>query len=909
MALLDGITTPMRGAFALFKLRTAYTGACIRVKDSLNVEEDIGFNDANELDVAALSGNTPYKIVRWYDQSNQVTPQDWTNTTGSGEPTLDLTEDGLRFNNSVLFTPDYSALTAAECFVYRKIDADPSGAGTGGMWHFGTAASSSHIPYSDGNIYDAFATNVRKDAISNPTPSMTAYHIYSVYSAPSDWAASLDGTQLFSTGSNSVALPAAPTFGRGIGTYIEGYVRAVLFFSAKTDSGQRSWLATMANYVPTVTLFQPTHAGTFEIIPAKKSLTLVKVVTRSSADVSLDFSVHKVKAIQVTGDLTPPIEPASMNHVYDGANLEFKWTASPTEGVSSYLVTDEVDRVVTQVSSKVLSYPQGAQADQVTRRVYAVSSSGVLSSGYAEDTWVKPVAAEYVNLSNVTISDDGLKLQKTSGAGWNAGALISKSIYTFFVAAELSGAPDRNDVEQVFGFTVNSPPVNVSSFSAGIHFKADGTVNIANGASLGTYIAGDRFIIDVIPDLPLSTSSTKTVTYSKLVLVDGILVKQLLATVNGVTILGKNVGIAIYTATALSDLRIRLNGMLTDVAPYIPQDAANISNATYNASLGFANPTSASGWGTSGLSLLNTIPEGADGGFEFRFTASIPAIGNTAAGLSPTDPNTNVTSMPFHVRLAGVANQIDLYNNTTNVQPVGFSYMDDLIFMGRVAGLPVVMVNDVVQYVGTTALFGVAQLLFDIAFQSMDGDIYDIKKLQTYTSEVIGSDPLPQGILFEKSVLLGENRADEIPKFNINSVATGDAVTFDENGHAINTKVPVEIPVFLSDEVTDLTVGTNKVKFRNRIAPITLTNVYAEVSQAPTGATIIVDINKGGTTILSTKLSIDATETDSVTAASQAVISVPNLALHDELEFDIDQIGSTLAGKGLKVWLVGYRNA
>jgi hypothetical protein len=114
------------------------------------------------------------------------------------------------------------------------------------------------------------------------------------------------------------------------------------------------------------------------------------------------------------------------------------------------------------------------------------------------------------------------------------------------------------------------------------------------------------------------------------------------------------------------------------------------------------------------------------------------------------------------------------------------------------------------------------------------------------------------------------------------------------------------IIIACSDETTDLTTGTAKVTFRMPYA-FTLTAVRASVTTAPTGSTIIVDINEAGSTILSTKLSIDAGEKTSTTAASAAVISDTALANDAEITVDIDQIGSTIAGAGLKVYLIGVR--
>lgn len=120
--------------------------------------------------------------------------------------------------------------------------------------------------------------------------------------------------------------------------------------------------------------------------------------------------------------------------------------------------------------------------------------------------------------------------------------------------------------------------------------------------------------------------------------------------------------------------------------------------------------------------------------------------------------------------------------------------------------------------------------------------------------------------------------------------------------------VPCHIAVACSDETTDLTTGTAKVTFRMPYA-MTLSEVRASVTTAPTGATITVDINESGTTILSTKLTIDASEKTSTTAATAAVISDSALADDAEITIDIDQIGSTVAGAGLKVYLIGTRAA
>jgi hypothetical protein len=119
-----------------------------------------------------------------------------------------------------------------------------------------------------------------------------------------------------------------------------------------------------------------------------------------------------------------------------------------------------------------------------------------------------------------------------------------------------------------------------------------------------------------------------------------------------------------------------------------------------------------------------------------------------------------------------------------------------------------------------------------------------------------------------------------------------------------NIATPFELVVAASDETTALATGTAKITFRMPRA-VTLTAVRASLTTAQaSGSIFTVDINEGGSSILSTKLTIDNTETTSTTAATPPVISDTALADDAEITIDIDQIGNGTA-KGLKVMLIG----
>ena len=107
--------------------------------------------------------------------------------------------------------------------------------------------------------------------------------------------------------------------------------------------------------------------------------------------------------------------------------------------------------------------------------------------------------------------------------------------------------------------------------------------------------------------------------------------------------------------------------------------------------------------------------------------------------------------------------------------------------------------------------------------------------------------------------------------------------------------------IAVSDEINSISTGSAKVTFRMPYAG-TLLNVKSSLTMAPSGSDVIVDINNAGNTILSTKLSIDSTEKTSKTASTGSVISNSVFNDDDEITIDIDQVGSIVPGKGLKVY-------
>jgi len=115
--------------------------------------------------------------------------------------------------------------------------------------------------------------------------------------------------------------------------------------------------------------------------------------------------------------------------------------------------------------------------------------------------------------------------------------------------------------------------------------------------------------------------------------------------------------------------------------------------------------------------------------------------------------------------------------------------------------------------------------------------------------------------------------------------------------------VPYEFAVACSDETTQITTGTSKVTF---LSPCSFTLTGSVASLSSSGSTLTtVNVKKANVTIYSTKVTIDANEFDSTTAATAPVITGGTWNQYDKITVDIDGAGTS--AKGLKVLFTGTR--
>lgn len=110
-------------------------------------------------------------------------------------------------------------------------------------------------------------------------------------------------------------------------------------------------------------------------------------------------------------------------------------------------------------------------------------------------------------------------------------------------------------------------------------------------------------------------------------------------------------------------------------------------------------------------------------------------------------------------------------------------------------------------------------------------------------------------------------------------------------------------PTFLATVVGTLIVGTSVTPIIPVNRALTIIKAYAVVKTAPTGAGIIIDILKNSTSIWNATPANRLTIAANGTSGSQTSFDTTTLAEDDSLTVDVKQVGSTVAGADLSIYL------
>jgi hypothetical protein len=140
----------------------------------------------------------------------------------------------------------YLSGSGAERWLVKKELANPPVAGDGSSEiNFGVDSSTTHIPYTDGNIYDAFASTTRQSFARGIDVSQP--FIYASLSGAGLWTAYGNGAQLYTTGANTFFADSAKAQICGTsGSLSDGVFSEWVICNAVLTAGER---ANVKNYL------------------------------------------------------------------------------------------------------------------------------------------------------------------------------------------------------------------------------------------------------------------------------------------------------------------------------------------------------------------------------------------------------------------------------------------------------------------------------------------------------------------------------------------------------------------------------------------------------------------------------------------------------------------------------------
>lgn len=247
--LLLDLFTGAAVAYSLRKLRTAYSGACIRVRRSSdNTEQDIGFtnNVLNTTTLLEFCGAGSGFVTRWYDQSGNA--NDGIQATATQQPQIVSSGTVLTDAGTIaaLFDDDFFNLTTAVSSstwsvfgVSRKTAAQ--------LIYFARAVGNpySYANWNDGNIYLGDSLGFRS------TPAISSRVLICTHDqASDDLVMRRNGAPV--TMSGRTGLPGGGTtfdvFGRTTSLNSTGYVQEAVFWQSSQVANQSAIEANINSY-------------------------------------------------------------------------------------------------------------------------------------------------------------------------------------------------------------------------------------------------------------------------------------------------------------------------------------------------------------------------------------------------------------------------------------------------------------------------------------------------------------------------------------------------------------------------------------------------------------------------------------------------------------------------------------
>lgn len=181
------------------------------------------------------------------------------------------------------------------------------------------------------------------------------------------------------------------------------------------------------------------------------------------------------------------------------------------------------------------------------------------------------------------------------------------------------------------------------------------------------------------------------------------------------------------------------------------------------------------------------------------------------------------------------------------------------------------------------------------------GDYITAAKMTSMVANDRAVDAMAQGVEFVERAAPSTPGANKVHLYAKDKAGTPTLYAIDDAG--ADYELSEGRPTFLFSITGSLATGVSLTPIIPIHRTLTIVRAYAVVKTAPTGANLIIDINKNGVSIWNATPANRLTVVAGATSGNQTAFDTPALAADDSLTLDVDQVGSTVAGADLSVIL------
>lgn len=288
----------------------AWSSSCLfsTVGLSLWTPDLLGASLKSWLEGDLLTGANGSSVASWTDASGNGNT-----ATAAVAPTLSVAgRNGLNvvgFNGTQSLTlPNFvSGFTEGSAFFVAKLTTDPATAAPI-IGDFGTSGSAEHYPFSDNNIYDGFLSTTRK-TVGDPG-NLAAWHIGSFQSKASDWRYAFNGTDFFTTATNTVGAGTAPRIGYNGTNLLDGQIAEIIICNSFLTTVERQ---KVEGYL----------AWKWGLVPALDAAHPYKTVPPRAFPLAVDVGVYTITGTPTGLKAARNLVEAVGNYSLAGTALQF----------------------------------------------------------------------------------------------------------------------------------------------------------------------------------------------------------------------------------------------------------------------------------------------------------------------------------------------------------------------------------------------------------------------------------------------------------------------------------------------------------------------------------------------------------------------------------------------------------